>query len=91
MLQHSPLIVLRLVGDSKTFRAYTFATIHHFSRWALPDNKGTPLLRRILLEKKKNKTVMRLAMYLQDKLVFKQFTPKTKIVLPNGSNKVALL
>ena len=34
---------------------------------------------------------MRLAMYLQDKLVFKQFTPKTKIVLPNGSNKVALL
>ena len=51
LLQHLPLIVLGLVGDSKTFHAYTFATTHHFSRWALPDNKGTPLLRRILFEK----------------------------------------
>ena len=34
---------------------------------------------------------MRLAMYPQDKLVFKDLPPKTKKVLLNGTNKVALL
>ena len=89
---HSPLIILGLVGVSKTFHVYIFATICHFSRWAIPDNKGTPLLRRILLKnKQKNKTVMRLAMHPQDKLVFEDLPPKTKIVILNGTSKVALL
>ena len=48
------LTILEVVDNSKTFRAYIFATIHRFSIWAIPDNKSTPLLRRILLKKSSN-------------------------------------
>ena len=80
---HSPLIILGLVGVSKTFHVYIFATIRHFSRWAIPDNKGTPLLRRILLKKQTKKQDSNEVGYAPPRQIsFRRFTPQDQNSYP---------